>query len=242
MRIAICDNEKAEADIISAAVKVFIDKNKACSISSEVYLSGADLLASIQIGCRFDIYLLDIIMPGLSGMELAKIIRTSDSSAKMIFLTSSRDFAIDSYTVNAYYYLLKPIDPGKLEQLLQEILNSEDIKPRTLSIKTASGYANIDLKSIEYVEVIGRTLRWALSGGKIVESVGRLLDIEAELTKYPEFIKPHRSYIVNMLYIDILDAHSLKTRSFRPIPIARNTYQLIKTAYIGFNFMDGGVK
>jgi len=237
MNIAVCDDERDYAQSIAAMIA---DRFEGRDVRCEMFASGADLLAAVQSGTRFDAVLLDILMPGLSGMETAKSLCEGGSAAKIIFLTSTSEYAVESYAVDAYYYLLKPVDRGALWRLLDKIRETAQALPKRLAIKTQVGYMNLELDRIEYVEIVGRTLRWGLTGGEVVLSAGRMMDIEAELLGHPSFIKPHRSYIVNMANIEVLNPYGLKTRSYRPIPISRSVYQQIKDAYIRYSFADGG--
>ena len=237
MRIAICDDECDYAQSILAMITERFEGERA---RCDIFASGADLLAAVRGNAHFDVILLDILMPGINGMEAARILRENESMAKIIFLTSTSEYAAESYAVGAYYYLLKPVDRSELWRLLQKIIEAAEARPKRLTIKTQAGYMNLELDKIEYVEIAGRTLRWGLSGGEVAEGAGRMIDIEGELLKHPSFIKPHRSYIVNMANIEVLNSNNLKTHSFRPIPISRNVYQQIKDAYISYSFSQGG--
>lgn len=76
---------------------------------SRFFYSSLELLASIEKGMRYDILFLDVILPNENGIDIAKEIRQYDSVMKIIFLTTSPEFAVQSYTVSAYFYQLKPI-------------------------------------------------------------------------------------------------------------------------------------
>ena len=91
-------------------------------IAPTAFQSPFELLASIEKGARFDILLLDVLMPGENGIEAAREIRQYDSNVKIIFLTSSAEFAVQSYTVGAYFYQLKPIWPESFFRLMDSVI------------------------------------------------------------------------------------------------------------------------
>ena len=120
MKIAICDDDKNELfHILSLLADYQIQKNtdfsyKPFESSMELATNAAEerqisYRSSNAAEERYDIYLLDVVMPGLNGIELAKEIRSSDKAADIIFLTSSPEFAVESYTVKASNYLVKPV-------------------------------------------------------------------------------------------------------------------------------------
>ena len=97
-----------------------MDRNR--EIECAAFRSPLDLLAEIERGVRFDILLLDILMPGENGIDAAAEIRSYDSDIKIIFLTSSPEFAVQSYTVGAYFYQLKPIGAESFYRLMDSVL------------------------------------------------------------------------------------------------------------------------
>ena len=97
----------------------------------------------------FHIILLDILLPLLNGMDTARELRQYDKTVKIIFLTSSPEFALESYDVKAYSYLLKPVTYEKLEETLNECVKTFAIDPKHLILKTALGYQKIYFHEIE---------------------------------------------------------------------------------------------
>ena len=111
MKIAVCDDDNKELDIIKNYLNIYqTDNNTSFTVK---YFNSSVELASTAGFEKFDIYFLDIIMPVMDGLALAREIRTFDKSAPIIFLTSSKEFAVDSYTVKAFNYLVKPIQIGR---------------------------------------------------------------------------------------------------------------------------------
>lgn len=241
IKIAICDDDKFEKESLEEIIKLYIDDNiNQWNIEYNSYGNGVDLLSDIGNGERFDIIILDIIMPMENGIEIAKEIRSFDRIAKIIFLTSSPGFAIDSYSVGAFYYLLKPpVKDDLFEILNRAILEINDISEEIILVNAKDGLSKINLFNIEFVEVIGRNLIYNLKGGKTVEEKGTIGDLEKKLLKYNFFIKPHRSYVLNMNSINILNNKEIITVSGVGIPISRKKYTEIKKAFIEYSFKKG---
>lgn len=110
IQIGFCDDDPSVLDELHELLGSYRAERNA-DIAPTAFQSPFELLASIEKGARFDILLLDVLMPGENGIEAAREIRQYDSNVKIIFLTSSAEFAVQSYTVGAYFYQLKPIWP-----------------------------------------------------------------------------------------------------------------------------------
>jgi len=238
MKIAICDDDKQELLQISRLV----DEYLSCSIAEDKievfrFESSMKLLAQIESGKHFDVFLLDVIMPNIKGIELATEIRSKNQVAKIIFLTSSSEFAVDSYSVGAFNYLLKPIQKDKLFSILEKACNNiySDLK-QYIVVKTQTSLSKVFLHELIYVEVIGRTIYFHQKGGATLESTSTISQVEAVLLIDKRFIKPHRSYIINLDYIKNLLPNGLTTTSDLFIPVSRNVFKEVKQAYINHSF------
>lgn len=139
------------------------------------YTKPTELLADIEAGVRFDVLLLDVLMPGINGINAAREIRRYDTAVQIIFVTSSSEFAVQSYVVGAYYYQLKPIWKDSFFRLTDAVL--AECRKRTqhsLILRCKSGVTRITLDSLEYCEVQGRTLVFHLLDGTVIESSGSM--------------------------------------------------------------------
>lgn len=193
-------------------------------------------------GYSYQVLFLDVLMPGFNGMEAAREIRRFDGEVKIIFLTSSREFAVESYGVDAFYYMLKPGTEQKLFPLLDKIFLDAQRGEEALPIKTSSGFTRIPYSKIEYVEVFNKKVRFQLADGTTKEVNGSLGDFEGQLLFREEFIKVHRSYIVNMVSVTSLNQKELTTCAGRAVPISRLLAAPVREAYMQFLFVEKGVK
>lgn len=138
LKIAVCDDEINEISSISSFINTYMAEHD-IPISYKCYTSSVEL-ASKSAYEKYDLYLLDVIMPVLNGMSLAREIRSFDKAADIIFLTASPEFAVESYTVKAANYLLKPITRDKLFGALDDILEKkESDSPKYIVVKNSSG-------------------------------------------------------------------------------------------------------
>lgn len=170
IRFAFCEDNSYQRDLISEIINDYIS-DKFASITLDVFESGNDLLADIEENGAYDVYLLDIMMPKITGMKVAETIRSGDKNGKIIFLTATRDYLLESYDVKATHYLLKPIDVDKLYALFDEIIGELSKKTNlAVTIKGKDGFAKIRVSDILYINKSDRCLDFHLANGKTIES------------------------------------------------------------------------
>ena len=236
IKIEVCDDDIFLLKKITSLIEQFCTEFNR-EIMYTVFQSPLELLAEFEKGMRWEVLFLDVIMPGGNGINVAREIRQYDHNVKIIFLTESSEFAVESYTVGAYYYQLKPISKEKFYGLLNEVaFEYEKAQQCSLILRCKSGITRIDLKKLEYCEVIGRTLVFHLGNGKVLESSGSLDELYSKLTQYNNFLRPHRSFLVNMEYIQNISGRTIILDSLVEIPIPHGKCSEVKNKYLEYAF------
>lgn len=235
-KIAFCDDEISMLNKLQVLLDEYrVDRNR--EIEYTAFCNPLELLAAIERGSRFDVLLLDVIMPGENGMDTAAEIRQYDNNIKIIFLTSSAEFAVQSYAVNAFFYQLKPVNAESFFQVMDAVLDEcEKEQTNSLILRCKSGITRIELKTLEYCEVIHRTLFLHLTSGKVLESPGSLDELYSQLEPYGNFLRPHRSYLVNLEHVRNLSARAITMSCLTEIPIPRGKYNEVKNAFLEYSF------
>ena len=238
IKLAFCDDEIA----ILNQLRILIDQYRVkCNqeIDYTAFHSPLDLLAEIERGTRFDILFLDVIMPGETGIDAAAEIRKHDNNVKIIFLTSSAEYAVQSYTVGAYFYQLKPIWAESFFRLMDSAVSAcEKEQSNSLILRCRNGITRIELRQLEYCEVIHRTLFIHLTNGKVLESTGSLDELSRQLEPYGGFSRPHRSYLINLDYVQNISARTITMSCLTEIPLPRGKYHEIKDTYLEYAFQN----
>ena len=192
IKIAFCDDDMEVLHQMNELLDRYrVERNE--DITYAAFQSPFELLTEIEKGIRPDILFLDVVMPGQNGMDVAKEIRQYDTNMKIIFLTSSPEFAVESYSVGAYFYQLRDA-------------------------------------------VLGRKLLFHLGNGAVLESAGSLDDLAGQLMQYSNFFRPHRSFLVNMEYIQNISSRSIKMVNDAEIPIPHGKCSEIKNTYMEYAF------
>lgn len=237
MKIAICDDDKDELFQIHQLLNCYASERQTSLIVKE-YSSSFEL-ASTSANEAFHLYLLDVLMPVLNGIDLAKEIRLSDGAADIIFLTSSPEFAVESYTVKASNYLLKPVQKDTLFHALDDILAKRINDTKTsIIVKTTVGVHKIHLTSLIYVEALNRKVIYHLNNGEHIMSTERFSSVCDSLLKHSEFMLPHRSYLVNMNYIRTITTTDMFLQDGKCIPLAQRRISEIKKLYLAFQMEE----
>jgi len=239
-KIAVCDDNIADLANLVSMINDYRDRQRdKHTIEATAFNAAADLIAAMESGQQYDLVILDILMPFMSGMEAANEIRLFNKNVKIIFLTSSPEFALESYSVEAYYYALKPIWKEKLIILLDKVRGELETEEETsFLIKSKTGLIRVYISRIEFAEVIGRTIYFHIVDGSVIETIGAMAKLEKALLLKPCFIKPHRSYIINMTYIESICQREIKMQSRALVPIAKANFSTVKAAYVSFSFKD----
>ncbi len=236
MRIAVCDDDERELLRVAALIEAYRHNRKA-ELSCTSFQGATSLLAALERR-EYDLLLLDMLMPGVSGMEAAREIRARNSQIEIVFLSSSPEYAVESYSVRAHYYLLKPATEEKLFPILDRLMAALRKPGDALRVKTQSGLFSLPYGRIESVEVRAKKIYFCLTDGETREVAGSLADFEQALLHRPGFIKVHRSYLVNLQWIQELRQGEIVTLSGRHVPISRAAYPQVRTAYTQFLFEE----
>lgn len=242
MRVALCDDDINALHEMQALLDRY-SRERNREVTHTAFHSPLDLLAEIERGTRFDVLFLDILMPGQNGIETAKEIRNHDTNVKIIFLTSSPEFAVQSYAVRAYFYQLKPLQAEPFFQVLDDALEEcRREEESSLILRCGGVLTRIELGRLEFCEVFHRTLLFHLASGKVLESTGSLDELGRRLASYNRFLRIHRSFIVNLDYVQHISYQSVTMASTAEIPIPRRKYNEIKDAFLAYAFQHGQVK
>lgn len=236
LKIAFCDDETQETRRLEALLEEYA-ADRGQDFAHTSYQSPVELMAEVEKGTRFDIILLDVLMPGENGMAAAREIREYDSNVEIIFLTSSTEFAVESYAVDAWYYQLKPIRREDFFRLMDSACAACTREQKhSLILRSKSGIVRLELEELVYCEVMGRTLTFHLNNGVVLESMGRLDDLCDQLVEYPNFLRPHRSFLINMEYIANIAARSITMQDGAVVPLPHGKYSETKDRYLSYIF------
>lgn len=221
INLAICDDNKEYLDEVALiAAGYFKSINTPCSIRK--YMRPQTLLAD-SLGIRFDLMILDIIMPGMTGMELARELRGKNVDAEIIFVTSNSEYALESFDVFPLTFITKPIDGEKLAKALGIFTKKHDISP-SLEVKNDLGEkVSIRTDSIAYIKSQGHTVIYYLDDGETISSSSE--NFTTACDKMPGFFyRCHRCYSVNMKKVFSIDRYEFTLEDKTKIPISKNDY------------------
>ena len=237
LKIAICDDTAAFLNKTLETIRQWPNRPDSMSLFP---FSGADALIEAHRTEHFDLILLDIVMPMLSGIEAASEIRRDDRSVKIVFLTVSSEFAVDSYTVKADNYLLKPVDSRRLYDCLDEITQEIFQSAKSITVKSSSAVHRIKPQDIEFLEAQGKQVLFRLSGGQTVYGIEPLYTYEKNLLLEDGFFKCHRSYLVNIHKIKTFSSNEITMNSDYRLPISRGCQKEFEEVYFATLFGKAG--
>ena len=236
MYLAVCDDLQSEREGIIAALERW-QSRRGAHLRYRVFNNASDMLDAAREE-RFTLYLLDILMPGLDGLEASREIRSFDESAEIVFLTTAPGFAYESYGVRALDYLLKPVEEELLFALLDKLWFAEQRPAEGMTVKSGYSLIRVLFSALSHVEVNGKQLYFNLVDGSVHQAAGTMREVETVLLARPEFARIHRSYIVNLYQVAELSATGVCTFAGQVLPVSRLLYQQVQEKYMNLLFAE----
>lgn len=234
MKIAICDDEKQFIEAVCPLLEAWA-RQREVPLSLFQFTNGEDLIDSHKSECM-DLIFLDMIMPHLDGMETAREIRRHDASVPIVFLSSAKEFAVDSYEVKAFQYLLKPLDDAKLNGVLDDVLKTLLPLEHSFTAQTEEGFCKIPFTDICCLEAQNKRVLVYLADSRTIEIRENFSKCKEVFSADNGFFCCHRSYIINLNYVEQFTKSTVVTNSRVSIPISRNKYGKFKEAYFQHMF------
>lgn len=232
MRIAVCEDSPEE----QKELLTILEQSK-IEIETTVFVSGEDFLNTYRLG-KYDLLLMDIYMAGMTGIEVVTEIRKIDDTLIIAFITTSTDYALESYRLNALQYIEKPVKKRDLLGLLEFAQLKKENTPRLVLRKDGKELSQ-PFERILYVEQRNKTMHIYLTGGEVLEVNGKLDKIEPQFEGQP-FFRCHKSYLVNLSYVAEQDKWMMLfvMKEGNPVYIRRESFGKAKKAYEAYLFAE----
>ncbi|MDE7310108.1 MAG: LytTR family DNA-binding domain-containing protein [Eubacterium sp.] len=216
IRIAICDDEKYMSDHIKAMASDFF-RRKNMEITILQFSCGDELL---KYGKQVDILFLDIQMKGTDGMETARRLRERRFRGFLIFITVLKEMVFQSFEVQAYDYLVKPIQEKHFEKTMERLVGSmQDASEASLLIQKGYESRILSLKEIVFCEIIDRKIYLHLTSLEVVDYYDRIENLETKLDS--RFFRCHRSYLINLMHLKSYKNGVAYMEGSKEIPVSR---------------------
>lgn len=228
MRIMICDDNHSvlqeNNDVIHGALRKL-----GLHAMVELYNDGQSLLDAFYSAPNVDYIFIDVEMPGIGGLEAAKMIRGKNTDCFIILLTAYERYAIAGYEVSAYRYLLKPLHPDAVYQIFKKTWSDAENKNIALDIGTQS--ISVPRKSILYAEIRGRKTA-VITEKETYLTQQKLSELKAVLGD--GFLRCHQSYIVNLEHCLSMSGNVLTLSNKTEIPVSRSNRQIARTIFFEY--------
>ncbi|MFR4977875.1 MAG: LytR/AlgR family response regulator transcription factor [Butyricicoccus sp.] len=228
LQVALCDDEPQQLDILEAFLRAYQEAH-GLELTMTRFSSGEALL---DASTRFHIIFMDIYLDGLSGTE---VIRQLGGTPQVIFITSSREHAIEAFGLGAVHYLLKPLEQSAVWEAMNRCLVrlGESTSP-VLHIQSSQGSIPIPTTRITYIEVFDK-LCIVHTDTQQFQTYTSLNALFEQLDSY-HFLRPQRSFVVNMEYIRSFLSNKLILKDGTEISLSRNNRAELKAQYQRFLF------
>ena len=231
LKIAICDDEQSYLDKACTMLERYVASHD-MEIAVETFSNPSVLLDGIEDGDHHDIYLLDIYMPGVSGMSVAAELRSKGVRSPIIFLTSSTEHAVEAFGVDATHYLLKPYKEQQFFAGMDKaVQNIPSRREESIVLKIDGEYQSIPLSDIQYCEAADNHQRIWMKDGRTLLVRMTVSELYERLEPFGSFRRCGRAYILNLDYVKKVTHNSAVLKNGTEIPLPRGTLAPLRTAF-----------
>lgn len=244
LHIAICDDLPDQLARIKFAVEQYYSGQIEYPAEIVTYDNPLLFLESLDKNGGFDILLLDICMPGITGIQVAGEIRKRKDKSEIIFLTNSDEFAVDAFTLRAAHYLIKPFSQTQFDEAMDRAMASFAAgQVLKIALKLVGGGVCLtDVSNILFVESFTHTQNVHLKDGEQVEIRQTMTHLLTELEALSpgQFVSPYKGYLVNQKAIRTVEPKQLVLQSGQKLPLSRGSFRNFQEQYFAYMFPEGG--
>lgn len=244
MRIAICDDEQLYREEITMLINNYTHQHSDLSFRLFSFSSGKELLEYIDENSNFDLYILDIIMPEMNGIETGAALRSMNDNGMVIYLTTSSEFAVESYNIEAFHYLLKPIDKEYFCQVIDKAVKQfYQNENEVISIKTPSSIRIVPTRNIRYAARTGRSICYYITDDTTINSItfnDKFVNVAAPLLNHHGFLLVGSSFVVNLYHVTEVTRTELVISGKYRVSIPRRMYEFVKSEWANY-WLNGGI-
>ncbi len=235
-RIALCDDEEVELDKTEQMLNCYEREHAEIEFIIERFLNANNLLDRIRKkNYKPDFIFMDIYMPEKSGMDAAKELRAMGNSGRIVFLTISREHALDAFSVEASQYLVKPITEDMLSSVLDKFLqNLNEMSRKYLLLRIDGKIQRVVVSDIICCEAQGKLQYLYLSDNIRLGLRRTMTEIYEMLTSYREFVRVGVAYIVNLEHVQSLSTQEVEMDSGKKIYLPRGSYHPLRERYFNY--------
>ena len=235
-RIALCDDETAELDKTEKMLEDYLKNRPDKELIIERFENAEELLYLVgEKNYTPDIILMDIYMPRKLGTDAARELRAMGNNCKIIFLTTSREHALEAFGVDAAQYLVKPVEPAAFYSVIDRFL--EDIgleRKKFLLFRIDGKIKRISLNDIVFCEARGKKQYLHLLCGEKPLLHLTMTELFTMLSPYSEFVRVGVAYIVNLRHINSMNARELSLDGGGKVHLPRGAYKILKEQYFRY--------
>lgn len=234
LRMAVCDDLEEERVQLARMVRSYAQR-RGLSMELRLFASGNELLDAARRPDFCHVLFLDIFMPGLSGLDAARQLRAAGCMASIVFATTSQDYGVMSFDVQAADYLVKPFRQEDVDRTLDWCLEHLPDSLRVLPVYAEGERQELPLSSISYVEVLGHQCHIHTSRQTVVVRRG-LDDLEAAIGSR-DFLRCHRSFLVNLNFVQDITGSDFRLSDGTLVPISSGNLSKIRNLFSDWTYM-----
>lgn len=235
MRIAICEDNKEHAAILQEMVKRWAEHEK-IEVDIGYYQSAEQFLFFMKDDAHYDLAFLDIQMEKMNGLQLAGLIRKEDKTIFLIFTTGLKDYAVKGYEVSAFRYLVKPLQQKEVTDALTKANKMlEQSRKDAVIVNVNNEARRIYKNDICYVGVDDHYIVLHLRTEDI-RFKAKMKEFEQQFQE-PQFCKCHRSFIVNLHYVEKISREGVLLEDGKVLPISRVRWDDLNRCYMAYYTM-----